>query len=155
MLELLSKYLAHDHWANERVLKVLTRDPNPAALYLFAHVLAAQRVWLLRLRGEDTTTTPIWPDLDVDECRALDQKNVVAYTETLALLTPDGLAAIATYRNSQGAAFQTPVLEALMHVFAHGVYHRGQIALVLRQAGTEPVNTDFITFVRETASGRS
>lgn len=59
---------------------------------------------------------------------------------------------VVTYRNTQGVTFRTPVIEVLMQVFSHGVYHRGQIALVLRQAGIEPVNTDFITFVRETSS---
>jgi uncharacterized damage-inducible protein DinB len=153
MLEMLTRYFAHDHWANERVLTVLTQDANPAALRLFAHILAAQRVWMLRLRREDANT-PIWPDLSVEECHSLQQRNVEAYTETLSRLTSDGLVHTVTYRNSKGATFQTPVGEVLMHVFSHGVYHRGQIALVLRQAGAEPVNTDYITFVRETSSFR-
>lgn len=152
MLDILNKYLAHDRWANERVLETLIRNPNPAALRLFAHVLGAKRVWLLRLRGEDATATPIWPDLTVEECRPLQQENVAAYTETLSLLEGGGLARVVTYRNTQGVAFQTPVVEVLIQVFSHGVYHRGQIALVLRQAGIEPVSTDFITFVRETSS---
>ncbi len=33
----------------------------------------------------------------------------------------------------------------------HGTYHRGQIAAALRAADITPPNTDFITFVRETA----
>jgi uncharacterized damage-inducible protein DinB len=45
--------------------------------------------------------------------------------------------------------FQTPIKDLLMHVALHGSYHRGQIAQALRLAGGEPVNTDFITFVRE------
>lgn len=152
MLDILHKYLAHDRWANERVLETLTKNSNPAALHLFAHVLGAQRVWLLRLHGEDASATAIWPDLTVEECRPLQQENVAAYTETLSLLEPGDHARVVTYRNTQGVAFQTPVTEVLMQVFSHGVYHRGQIALVLRQAGIEPVNTDFITFVRDTSS---
>jgi uncharacterized damage-inducible protein DinB len=30
----------------------------------------------------------------------------------------------------------------------HGTYHRGQIAMQLRQQGLEPVNTDYIMFLR-------
>jgi uncharacterized damage-inducible protein DinB len=30
----------------------------------------------------------------------------------------------------------------------HGSYHRGQIAMALRAAGVDPVNTDFIAFAR-------
>ena len=70
----------------------------------------------------------------------------------MSRLTPDGLVYTVTYQNSKGATFETPVGEVLMHVFSHGVYHRGQIALALRQAGAEPINTDYITFVREAPS---
>lgn len=58
-----------------------------------------------------------------------------------------------SYRSSQGTPFQTSVGDILMHLASHGAYHRGQIALLLRQAGAEPLNTDFITFVREQSPG--
>jgi uncharacterized damage-inducible protein DinB len=41
--------------------------------------------------------------------------------------------------------------DILTHVAMHGTYHRGQIAAALRAADITPPNTDFITFVRETA----
>ncbi len=53
------------------------------------------------------------------------------------------------YRNSKGEEFRTPIGEILLHVLLHGSYHRGQIALRMRDVGEEPVNTDLITFVRE------
>lgn len=37
----------------------------------------------------------------------------------------------------------------------YGAYHRGQIARAHRAAGETPVNTDFITFVREPGVGRT
>jgi len=36
-------------------------------------------------------------------------------------------------------------------VALHGSYHRGQVAAAVRAAGGEPVNTDYITYVRELA----
>ena len=30
----------------------------------------------------------------------------------------------------------------------HGSYHRGQVAMLLRQSGAEPLPTDYIVFVR-------
>jgi uncharacterized damage-inducible protein DinB len=54
-----------------------------------------------------------------------------------------------TYRNSKGLEFTNSVGDTLTHVWLHGSYHRGQIAQAIRRAGHEPVNTDFITFVRE------
>lgn len=148
MLEALKRHLAHDRWANGRVLALLERHPDPEALRLLAHVLAAQRVWLLRLRGEDATIA-VWPELGVEECRALMEENASAYAGLLSGLTPEGLERAVAYRNSRGEPFSTGVADVLLHVFAHGSYHRGQVALVLRRSGVDPVNTDYITFVRE------
>jgi uncharacterized damage-inducible protein DinB len=34
-------------------------------------------------------------------------------------------------------------------VFNHGTYHRAQVARDLRQHNLEPINTDFIFYVRQ------
>jgi len=36
----------------------------------------------------------------------------------------------------------------MMHLVNHCSYHRAQVALLLRQKGFEPLNTDFITYDR-------
>ena len=36
----------------------------------------------------------------------------------------------------------------MIHLVNHSSYHRAQIALLLRQKGYEPINTDFITYDR-------
>ena len=36
----------------------------------------------------------------------------------------------------------------LLQVILHGCYHRGQVALLVRDAGAEPSPTDYIAFVR-------
>jgi uncharacterized damage-inducible protein DinB len=35
-----------------------------------------------------------------------------------------------------------------VHVAMHGSYHRGQITMLVRDAGAEPQPTDYIAFVR-------
>ena len=67
--------------------------------------------------------------------------------------TGDDRAREVDYTNSSGERFRTPLGEILLHVTHHGEHHRGQIARAVRRAGDEPVNTDFITFVRERAVG--
>lgn len=59
------------------------------------------------------------------------------------------LAEIIVYANTKGEAFQTAIHDIMIQVFNHGTYHRAQIACNLRQGGLEPVNTDYITFVRQ------
>jgi uncharacterized damage-inducible protein DinB len=36
----------------------------------------------------------------------------------------------------------------MIHLVNHASYHRAQIALLMRQQGHEPINTDFITYDR-------
>jgi uncharacterized damage-inducible protein DinB len=151
MKENFLRLFRHADWANRRVLALLqnTHNPSEKARRIFAHVLAAEQVWLMRLRGEDSSELEIWPDLSLEECAAKVKKNAAEYRQYLEVLSEEKLEEIMTYRNSQGLEFRNPVRDTLTHVSMHGSYHRGQIALLIRSAGHEPVNTDFITFVRE------
>ena len=139
----------HLAWADARVLELLRSDPPPDALALFSHVLAAERVWLARLRGEDAGGLEIWPEWTVEECAATagwTRRELLHHVESL---TAEELAGSIVYRNSEGREFRTARADVLAHVAMHGSYHRGQIARAVRGAGGEPVNTDFITWVRE------
>ena len=37
----------------------------------------------------------------------------------------------------------------MTHCVVHASYHRGQVAVRMREGGLEPVNSDFITYCRE------
>jgi len=141
----------HANWANCRVLALLQNlgAPPEKARRVFAHLLAAEYVWATRLRGEDSSKLEIWPDHSLEQCAAQVEKNAADYRRYLEALSDNALNSVITYRNSKGAAFSNSVQDTLTHVSLHGSYHRGQIAQTIRGAGHEPVNTDFITFVRE------
>jgi uncharacterized damage-inducible protein DinB len=61
-MEQFAKLIAHLAWADDRVLASLrsATAPDAACLELFAHVLAAEHVWLARLQGE-TPHHVVWP----------------------------------------------------------------------------------------------
>ena len=141
----------HAIWANRSVLGGLRKQPqeNKRARALLNHVLAAEQVWITRLCGQDSSALPIWPDRSLNECAALMEQNHAHYKQFLNDLTEESLGQVVTYKNSKGQEFRTPVRDVLTHVALHGTNHRGQIATVVRDAGEEPVNTDYITFVRE------
>jgi uncharacterized damage-inducible protein DinB len=143
---------AHMAWADRQILEMLRAGHGSrerAVLRLFAHVLAAERIWLLRLRREDASAQPIWPELSVAEIARLAETNAHDYDAFVQVLDEPTLLARCSYRNSRGTAFHTSVGDVLTHVFMHGGYHRGQIAAAVRAAGGQPVNTDFISWVRE------
>lgn len=53
------------------------------------------------------------------------------------------------YRRLDGE-YESKIQDAIIHVFNHSTYHRGQIITMLRQVGSEKIpSTDFITYTRE------
>lgn len=145
----MTRLFEHMEWADRRLVALFTATPAardaPGALRWLAHIVAAERVWLRRIRGEDWTTTPIWPEWTVEEIAEIAAGNARGYP---AVAGEDG-ARVVEYRTSEGKAFQTRLDDILTHVALHGSYHRGQIAAALRAAGVAPVGTDFILFARE------
>jgi len=110
-------------------------------------VLGAEHVWLARLRQQPAQVA-VWPTLDLDACSTLAQTNHVEFSALLASLDATDLEGEVPYTNSAGIAFRSSRRDILLHVALHGCYHRGQVALALREAGAEPEPTDYIAFVR-------
>ncbi len=147
------QFFQHMRWADGEVLQLLNQQPaarHPSVLRLFSHLLAAERVWLLRIQGVDSASQPIWPDLSLEEINRLTAENVSSYAAFLAEVQDEHLATEVSYTNSQGVSFRTRMSDILTHVALHGSYHRGQIAAAVRASGGEPVNTDYIRFARDT-----
>lgn len=148
-LDRLDRLLDHLEWANLRALEATREAGNPEALRLLSHLLGAERVWLARIERGESSDLEIWPELGFAECAELMERNVVDLRRLLESTPGAELERRVTYRNLREEEFHTPLGEILLHLFLHGSYHRGQIAMRMRDAGHEPVNTDFITFVRE------
>ncbi len=135
-------------WANARVLESL-RQPNvPAhALQIYAHILGAEHVWLARLEQRQPALS-VWPSLTLDQCETVARDNVRGFRAYVERLTTEALQRTVHYRNSAGLEFDNGIEEILLHVAMHGSYHRGQVALLVRDAGAEPAPSDYIAFVR-------
>lgn len=148
----LHRLMEHLRWADERALRALRvaqpAHPNTArARELFAHVLGAENVWLARMQGR-TSDVAVWPSLALDECEGLAATVHAELHALVAGLDEAGAARVVRYRNSAGVAFESRIEDILMQIALHGAYHRGQVMLMLREAGDEPIPTDFIAFVR-------
>jgi uncharacterized damage-inducible protein DinB len=110
-------------------------------------VLGAEHVWLARLR-QQLAEVAVWPALDLGACGALAQQNHAGFSALLASLGTADFDVEIPYTNSAGLAFRSSRLDILLHVALHGCYHRGQVALSLREAGAVPEPTDYIAFTR-------
>jgi uncharacterized damage-inducible protein DinB len=152
----LRQLFEHLRWADERVQESLTEAVNPPShtLDLFAHVVAAEHVWLSRMRGEKPEVA-VWPKLSLSQCLELGTRNADEFLALVESLDEIGLDSGVTYKNSAGLEFTSSFRDILLHVALHGAYHRGQIAAAIRAGGDTPAPTDYIAFVRGThAAGR-
>ncbi len=149
MLEYFKRLYAHARWADARTLHAIVASEHaPArALEIFAHVLAAEHVWLSRIRGT-APRVAVSPALSIAECDTLMQENHSGYAALLDELDAAGLERPVTARHSSGQEFTSAVRDILTQVAMHAAYHRGQVAALVRAAGDEPQPTDFIAFAR-------
>ena len=150
------KLVDHMKWADAAALDALRTSPGPEprALTLYAHILGAEAVWLARIHGRPSDV-PVWPSVSVDECVTLSARNAAAYDALLASLAPDDLSREIDYRNSAGTPFRSTLENILLHVALHGAYHRGQVALLVRDGAGEPIPTDYIAFTRGAPAART
>lgn len=149
MSEILPRLFEHLKWADERVHASLVdaANPPPHTLDLFAHVVAAEHVWLSRIRGEKPEV-PVWPKLSLAQCAELGARNANEFLALVESVDETALDDGITYRTSAGDQFTTSLRDILIHVALHGTYHRGQIAAAVRAGGDTPASTDYIAMVR-------
>ena len=147
----LRRQFAYDAWANKEVLAAIRTGSGAArerSLELMSHILAAERVWLDRLK-QQPQSVPVWPKPDLDQCEAEAFALEREWHEHLDLITAGDVAQSVSYKNSKGEAWTSTIWDILTHVVLHSAYHRGQIASHMRAHGQTPAYTDFIHGVRQ------
>ena len=111
---------------------------------LLNHILNANQIWNSRILNQKTFE--VW-QINPDE--SLLKINSDNFNETLKILNQKELTEIVSYKNSRGKEFNNSIQEVLFHFLNHSTYHRGQIAMLMKQAGLEPINTDYIFYKRD------
>ncbi|WP_432713367.1 DinB family protein [Pedobacter sp.] len=148
MEDSLIKLCHYNDWANNILFNKLAQEDTFVRfpyLRMLSHLVNAQVIWLNRIQGVKPTLTT-WQEHSLVTCNEMHQQSSAALKEIVV----DGsmLDQVISYTNSKGMSYQTKVQDILLHIFNHGIYHRAQIAQQMRRNGLEPVNTDYITFVR-------
>jgi len=156
MFDYLRKLVDHLKWADAAVLEALRASPGSGAraLQIYAHILGAEAVWLARI-AERPVDVAVWPSLSLDDAAALAGRNATDLDRVLANLASGDLHRDIAYRNSAGQAFSSTLEDIVLHVALHGAYHRGQVAMLVRDNKCEPAPTDYIAFIRGAPAART
>jgi len=146
----LTRLYDHLAWADNLVLDGLEKagEPSEPILRLLGHLFSAERIWLMRIRREDTSKEVVWAEFSLAQCRAVAEETQAGFRAILQEATEARLATVISYRTTKGQPMAAALQDILLHVALHGSYHRRQVAALLRREGLEPVGTDFITFSR-------
>ena len=150
LADYLRRQFSYDEWANREVLAAIRAAglENDRSLQLMAHILAAERVWLERLK-QVPQSVPVWPKPDLAQCEAQAAELGGRWLEFLDLITAGDVSQSISYTNSKGEEWTSTIVDVLTHVVLHSAYHRGQIASHMRSIGQTPAYTDFIHGVRQ------
>jgi uncharacterized damage-inducible protein DinB len=150
LADYLRRQFVYDEWANREVLRVIRANgtANERSLQLMSHLLAAERVWLERLKQQPQSVA-VWPDNDLARCEEQALELGRLWREFLDLVTVGDLSQSVPYKNSKGEPWTSTIVDVLTHVLMHSAYHRGQIASHMRKNGQTPAYTDFIHAVRQ------
>lgn len=117
---------------------------------MMSHIIGARLIWLFRLGTGSPPAEGFFPQagsLDALERRMNAMHQV--WSAYLAELSDEDLKRPFEYEDTEGGAFRSVLEDVLTQLYGHSLYHRGQIAMLLRQAGAQPPETDFIFWARE------
>ncbi len=151
------RWFEYEEDSNAKVLASLQAVAAPVralpqfqkAVDLLAHLVAARNMWLYRL-GQGSHPAELFPaETSLNELPKLLAEMQAAWRSYLASLTDLEIARRFEYQSYDGPRFSNTVDEVLAQLYGHSLYHRGQIAMILRSIGAEPAATDFIYWTRE------
>jgi uncharacterized damage-inducible protein DinB len=135
--------------ANARKTKAFRK-----AVELAGHIVAARRLWLFRLGAAKDAPTTFFPRATSLSLLARRFGEMhAAWSDYLARIGEKKIASSFEYRSTEGVRYRDTVEDILTQLHGHSLYHRGQIAMLLRSAGIEPPQTDFVFWAREPIEG--
>ena len=148
MKEYFLKLYQYNAWSNARVLNCLQRQKvdDEKILTLMGHIVAAQFLWLHRIKGLPPPDVKLWDTYTLEQLKPMIEEAGRKWLEFVE--SENNFNRELTYKNYTGDLYTNNVEMIMIHLVNHSSYHRAQIAMLLRQKEFEPINTDFITYDR-------
>ena len=151
----------YNRWANRLLLRAaqllkwqdFTKDlrvSHGSIRGILVHILWGEWLWLRRWQGESPKqifAPQEFPDWNTVESRwhGIEQEQITLMKN----LTDELLSSRVSYENLEGVRWEYSLAEMTQHLANHSSYHRGQIAVLLRQLGQTAPATDFLVFLDE------
>jgi uncharacterized damage-inducible protein DinB len=163
---------------NAKTIRMLESVPQSArgseqfarSVGKLTHLAMARYMWLNRLgewerrpddffsrlaplpaSADSATRSAYWfPKAPLEELPAIFRGVEEQWTRYLASLTDNDLMRDFEFVGYDGKRRRWRIVDLLTQVFGHACYHRGQIAMLVKELGGEAVDTDYIFWNRPT-----
>jgi uncharacterized damage-inducible protein DinB len=148
MKDFFLKWYSYNAWANRRIIGCLERQEvtDEKILSIMGHLVSANFIWLNRIKDLPKSHYELWGRYEVTALKRMVEEADEQWMNFIR--DNENFDRVLKYRNYVGDYFENNVQQIMIHLVNHGSYHRGQVAILLRQKGFEPVNTDYITYDR-------
>ena len=147
MKDYFKELFEYNHHFNQRLVGVVqvSEERLPKrCLEVFSHILNAHHIWNKRILGQKPLHA-VWAIIPTDELKAIDKDN---FHTSIEIIANSDFDRVINYATSQKQPFSNSVKDILFHVINHSTYHKGQIAIYLRESGIPPELSDFIFYKR-------
>ena len=158
----------YDRWANRRVLKAASTlsdeqftRPTSGSFHCvretLLHMLGGEWIWLeywrhppespaslsdLKAKRDAVFSPEAFPNVDALQSKWIEVQS--EQSEFVNRVDNESFARMLPFRRTR-----LSLMHLMRHVVNHSTYHRGQVALTMRQLGAEPMATDFHVFLLE------
>jgi uncharacterized damage-inducible protein DinB len=161
LLDCFRRWFDYERDSHDKALKSLesvpaeqrSSPPFERAVSIMAHLAVARQLWLHRFgAGGEAPRDPseFFPKgLTLAQLAGKIGAAQDAWSRYLSRLNEAELGRAFEYQSLDGKRYRNTVEEVLTQLFGHSWYHRGQIAMLVRQAGGEPAATDYVFWTRE------
>lgn len=159
----LHSLFAYKSWANNQLFNMLatvTAAEHEAAVHaavrMLNHIYVVDRIFQAHLQGEPhgyaTTNTEATPDLAELQFAVAETD---AWFEKYSAAVPDvQLRESIPFRFTDGDAGTMTREEMLLHIVAHGAYHRGNVGQMIKSMGLAPPRDLYTKFLHVTEPAR-
>ena len=158
----------YDRWANRKVFEAAADLTNeqftldlgggvPSLRDTLLHIIAGEWIWLQYWKAESLNmkfvaeleqrrNSLFRPEL-FETASAVWEKWIEVEREQIEFV--EATSDESLHRMLPHRTISVPLVQLMQHVANHSTYHRGQVALTMRQLNAKPVATDFHVFLIE------
>jgi uncharacterized damage-inducible protein DinB len=135
----------HTFQSNQAMIGLYVQMGNDfpvKAAGLLAHIVNAHHIWNHRIQSLPVLYQT-WQEHLPAETQQIDTDN---HQQSLHILDHFDPESSIHWTSGKGITYEHAVADLLYQAISHAAYHRGQIAMLIREAGFAPPSTDFILF---------